>query len=233
MNQVNELPANVDPAKVVDFDMYDPPMIGDGFHQAMKLLQPRNGADVLWTPRNGGHWIAVRGGAIQRVLSDYQYFSNRIGMVPKEQGEANKFLPAQLDPPEYTGYRSIVVRALSPGKVASIADDIRGLAAALIDRVKVNGRCDFVKDFAEQLPIQIFLQICDLPLEDAAELKMMTDRMLKPDPTQSLEEMAESRAGVTSWFRDYLGPVITSRRRGKGDDVLTTDVLPWNSASLS
>lgn len=29
MNQVSELPANVDPAKVVDFDMYDPPIIGD------------------------------------------------------------------------------------------------------------------------------------------------------------------------------------------------------------
>lgn len=222
MTQLCERPAHVDPARVVDYDMYNPPMVDQGFHQAVKRLQPADGADVVWTPRNGGHWIAVRGGAIQRVLSDYEYFSNQIGMVPKEQGLANRFLPSQLDPPAYTGYRSIVVRAISPRRVASITDDIRDLAVALIEKVRANGRCDFVKDFAEQLPIQIFLKICDLPLSDAAQLKLMTDRMLKPDPAQTHDEMAASRAGVTSWFRRYLAPVIASRRGGKADDVLTT-----------
>ena len=58
-------PDHVPDDAVVDLDYHtfggaaDPDFAGD--HQlAWKALQDSEGPDLRWTPRNGGHWIALR-----------------------------------------------------------------------------------------------------------------------------------------------------------------------------
>ena len=70
---------------------------------------------------------------------------------------------------------------LSPRALAGIEERITALTVELIEGVKPKGRCNFVHDFAEQLPVRIFMQVVDLPVEDLPKLKYLADQYTRPD----------------------------------------------------
>ena len=76
-------PDNVPADRVVDFDLYNPPGVEAGFHEAWERLHAPGIPDLVWTPHNGGHWMATRGEMLAEVFSDYERFSCRVMLVPK------------------------------------------------------------------------------------------------------------------------------------------------------
>ena len=68
-------PAHVPAGRVVDVDIYDLPGAHDDVHAAWRRLQGEY--DLVWTPRNGGHWIATGGALIMQLYRDSERFSNR------------------------------------------------------------------------------------------------------------------------------------------------------------
>ena len=62
-----ERPAHVPADLVVDFDIYAPPGVERDYHAAWLALQKPELPPIVWTPRNGGHWIAARGAVIGAV----------------------------------------------------------------------------------------------------------------------------------------------------------------------
>jgi cytochrome P450 len=208
-------PAHVAPERLVDFDIYQPLREGEDFHHSWKALQDSGVPDVIWTPRNGGHWLVLRGKLVSQVLSDYANFSNHTVLVPKDTaGEAYRLIPLSLDPPAHAPFRNLLNTGLSPKAVSSIEASIRKLAANLIEGFRPAGSCNFTKDFAEQLPIRIFMQIVALPMEDMPKLKYLADQFTRPDGTLSYPE-------VTKLFHDYLEPIIRARRGTDGSDMLS------------
>src|SRR3546814_1071188 len=115
-------PENVPIVRLVDFDMYNPTCIESGFHEAWDKLQESSVSDLVWTPRNEGHWIAVRGSSITQVLSDSEHFSNRIIWVPKSVGEEHRMLPSTMDAPDHQQYRRLLNSGLSPKSVRGMED---------------------------------------------------------------------------------------------------------------
>ena len=55
-----DFPANVRPDQVVDFDVFAPEGGRERFYEAWKTLHAGGVPEMVWTPRNGGHWIATR-----------------------------------------------------------------------------------------------------------------------------------------------------------------------------
>jgi cytochrome P450 len=155
-------PPHVPPALVVDFDFMRPgPEGGDPFEAWMQLhgLPP-----LVWTPRNGGHWLATRGEDIPVILKDHGRFSSRrvfIGLNDRPRG-----VPLEYDPPEHGPLRNVLIPAFTPKAVAVWSAEARRLSIELIEGFKPDGGCDFIRDFAQQLPMIIFLKIVDLPLDD-------------------------------------------------------------------
>ncbi|MGH7488872.1 MAG: cytochrome P450, partial [bacterium] len=136
--------------------------------------------DVVWTPRNGGHWIVLRGRLVSRVLSEFCNFSNHTVLVPKETaGEAYRLIPLSLDPPAHAPFRNLLNAGLSPKAVKPIEDTIRKLTIELIEGFRADGGCNFTLQFAEQLPIRIFMMIVDLPVEDKPKLKYLADQFTR------------------------------------------------------
>ena len=79
-----EIPAHVDPALVVDFDYRQPEGIEEGdVYRAYARLH--RGPDIAWTPRHGGHWIAMRAEDIKWIQESWELFSNTEKSVPKGQ----------------------------------------------------------------------------------------------------------------------------------------------------
>ncbi len=209
-----DAPCNVPVGHIVDWDMYHPPGVEHGFHVAWKALHRPGIPDMIWTPRNGGHWIATRAELIAEVLTDAARFSSRVIIVPKADGEHHKMIPTTIDPPEHRPWRSLLNGTLSPRAVRAIERDIRAIAIELIEEMQPHGRSDFIADYAHVFPIRIFLRIVDLPAADAPRLKWLTDQITRPDGSISF-------ADTVAAFHDYLGTVVDRRMGGAGNDMFS------------
>lgn len=213
--QTIDRPSNVPAHHVLDFDIYVPNEDGSDIHATWQGLQNRGLPPIIWTPRNGGHWMVLKGPMVEEVLSDYENFSSYTVLVPKETaGAAYRLIPLSLDPPEHQPFRQLLNGNLSPKAVAPLDPQIRELTATLIDALRPKGECNFTHDFAEKLPVQIFMRLVDLPLEDLPKLKHLADQFTRPDGSLTYPE-------VEQLFREYIRPVIDTRRGSDRQDVLT------------
>ena len=214
-NSEMQCPAHVPPSRYIDFDIYQPLQPGKDLHESWKALQDSDLPDVVWTSRNGGHWMVLRGRLVSTVLSDYANFSNHTVLVPKETaGVAYRLLPLSLDPPAHAPFRNLLSNGLSPKAVGGVEAAIRALTVSLIEGFRARGHCNFVHDFAEQLPIRIFMQIVALPTEDMPRLKYLADQFTRPDGSMSFPE-------VRTNFQAYIAPIIQQRRGQEGADMLS------------
>ena len=211
---LTDRPDHVTPDRVVDFDFFDPPGVAQDFQASWRTLQAPGVPDVVWTPHNGGHWIATRGDLAEDVFADYHKFSNRVVTIPKDRGEQYRMLPTTLDPPEHRPVRNLLNRNLSPTAVNRQAGMIRSVCVELIEGVKPRGECDFLADFAAHFPIRVFMSMVDLPQEDAPMMKYWTDQVVHPDGSMTLEETMQK-------FHEYLEPVVRARQTKAGDDALS------------
>ena len=200
--------------RVVDFDINNPRDLARGFHESFDVLQQPGVPDLVWTPRNEGHWLVTSGQLMMEIFPDFENFSNRIIVVPKSIGEQHQMLPTTLDPPDHRHYRVLLNSGLSAKAINAREQSIRDTARGLIDGFAGNGRCNFVSDYAEKLPIYVFLGMVDLPIEDAAKLKYWSDLIVHPDGTMSYADAAQL-------IYDYLDPYIEQRRKAGGEDLLS------------
>ena len=207
-------PENVSQDQVMDVDIYHLPGAEEDFYGAWARIQREAPADVIWTPHNGGHWIALRGRQIQQVLSDYKHFSNRRVMVPAQRADDLQVLPTVLDPPIHGKFRSLINPPLSAKSVKEMEAFIRKTAIDLIERVRLQGHCDFVTDYADQLPISVFMNMVNLPLSDAPRLKKIGNAVSRDDPDMNMVQAMEA-------LQAYLAPFIEERRAVPGTDALS------------
>ena len=214
--QLAPRPGNVPDDRVIDFNLHMPVPGGQSVHEFWRDVMARAKHDVMWTPHNGGHWMVLDPDLAETVLTDSDRFSSRIVIVPRDPaGEAySKYIPLSLDPPRHGPYRKLLNEGLSPKAISSRKEAMRGLTVELIEGFRAKGRCNFTHDFAEQLPIRIFLRLVDLPLADAPKLKYLADQFTRPDGSITFDE-------VEKGFSDYIGPVIRERRGGSGNDLIT------------
>lgn len=209
-------PSHVPVERVVDFNLHQPV---PGGHSAQRMWREMiDGAahDILWTPYNGGHWVVLDPDFCETILADSDNFSSRVVIVPREPvGETySNFIPLSLDPPANAPYRKILNEQLGPKQIAKLRDDIRELTVELIEKFRASGRCNFVHDFAEQLPLLAFLRLCELPEGDLPQLKHLALQFTRPDGSMELDEVERD-------FRAYIGPVIRERRGASGQDLIS------------
>jgi cytochrome P450 len=210
--EVAPIPAHVPPDRVVDFDIYNPPGAADDYHLALKKLHDAAVPDIFWTPRNGGHWIATRGDDIYRIFKEYEHFSSRQLTVPLV--DHAPLPPIFFDPPEHTAYRALIAPAFMPQAISKLEEKARELAIELIEGFYPRGECEFVSEFAQHLPIGIFMDMVALPAQDRGYLLGLADKMVRPDSAaQKLEALGAIFA--------YLGVKIAERRANPGDDLIS------------
>ena len=204
------LPSHVPPALVIDWDFLHA-VHGDE-DPFLTLKRLHDGPDIFWTPHNKGHWVATRGEDIRKILSDHETFSSRVIFLPAM--DRPRIIPAEIDPPHHAAYRALISPFFYPNAIASWADEARELAAALIEGFRAKGECEFIADFALQLPIVIFMKMCDLPLEHREMLLDWVGPIFRPKTPSDTEE-------ARAKFNNYLVEIIAARRAHPGADLLS------------
>ena len=207
-------PDNVPAERVVEFDLYHPPGLEQGFHEAWAALLTDNVPDLVWTPHNEGHWIATRGKAMGEIFAGHERFSARAYVVPKSVGLQHQMLPVFLDPPHNQPYRDMLTRILTPRRVNDMQGTIRDCANGLIDAVIADGGCDFIASYADQLPVRIFMELVDLPMADLPQIKAWTECTVHIGGPLTYEQAKQA-------IYDYLDPHMDARIGTDRTDMLS------------
>jgi cytochrome P450 len=207
-----DVPSNVPREVIVDFDILNPPSGEDDIHLAWKQAL-QFGPEFVWTPHNGGHWICVRGAALNEIFKDYENFSSKEISLPKGQSPY-PMAPTQSDRPEHTDFRSMLNPLLSPKAVGALEPQARELAVSLIDGLRTRGECEFVHDFAHIMPIVMFLRIMQLPLQDRELLMGLAHRLARP------KDISDKKDAFSKIFA-YMENVVNERRAHPGGDPIS------------
>lgn len=203
-------PAHVPAELVYDFDFYAPGRDGRDVHEAWFSLKAK-APPIFWTPRHGGHWVATSAEAIAQIQSDWEHFSHRSTVIPYR--ETHNFLPINLDPPEHTKFRRLLMPAFTPSAVHRLEARARDIARNLVQTLAPRGECEFIADFARILPVVVFLEMAGLPTQDGAFLAPMAEAVVRGG------EEARAQAFADMW--DYLGGWLERRRTAPGEDLLS------------
>lgn len=208
-----EKPAHVPAELVVDFDFYDVPGAAEDVQAAYAAVQ-KAAPDIFWTPRNGGHWVATRAEDILMMQKDHRRFSYRHVTLPPMPPETPRQIPLEVDPPEHAHYRRPLMQALQPGVVGKLEESVHDVAVETIETLAPRGECEFVEDFAKVLPINVFLRMVNLPMEDKGYLiPIAEDAVRGRDAATRFKAQQDMGAYLYKW--------VVERRENPGDDLLS------------
>ena len=212
-------PAHVPPELVREYEIYhlsgnpkDPFKYLSELHEDKPVFYNLY-ADPIICPN--GAWVVGSFDMLNEVLQDPARFSSR-EMVKYSRliGETWDMIPLELDPPEHTRIRLVVMPMFAPARMKQLTGRVEQRAEDLIKAFRDKGECEFFDDFGMPLPVSIFLELMDLPYSRHAEFyKWGMDIINSYDP--------EERKSATRNIREYLREVLVERRANPGDDVIS------------
>lgn len=209
-------PPHVAQTHVVDFDYLHPDLVEGDVYQSFKRLH--EGPDIKWTGRNGGHWIVSRADDVQWVQESWQLFSHKVKFIPRGSVQM-RLPPLTEDPPMHARYRAIFNPFFTASRVATLATKARDLTIRLIDELQPRGECDFVTEFAQVMPVDMFLGIVDLPLDRREELVEWAAGFVGASDQ-------DARDGNMAKVVEYLSAQLDERYSHPGEDMLSK-IAAW------
>ena len=210
-------PAHVDAGLIVDFDYLRPEGIdGNDIYTVLKPLHDH--PDILWTPRNGGHWIVTRSEDVRWVRERHEIFSHTEFGVPR--GAMNVMMPpVTVDPPYHARFRAVLNPAFTPKAARNLEDHARAVAGQLIDELAPRGSCEFVDEFARVMPVIVFLKIMALDAGRRGEFVKWAVGYTSAKEQGAKDSNAEKVAA-------FLAEQLDARELEPGDDLLSR-IVAW------
>lgn len=207
------VPEHVPSELVVDFDVYRPLQPGLGYFESFKAMQDKGLPDIFWSPHNGGHWVSRRRGHQIEIFADSARFSSEFGLtLPRNANAGHKLVPIEADPPRQLKYRALFASAFTALAIKKLEEGARRLAVRLVEELKPKGGCEFVTEFAQHLPIKIFMEMVDIPEEDRLKLLPLANAQVEADAPKE-ESMA--------LLFEYVAAKVMQRKASPGDDLIS------------
>jgi cytochrome P450 len=217
-------PAHVPEQLVVDFDVHDPALALTPTAWQERVAELRDMAPLVYSQSNKGYWVVTHYDLVCEVLRDpttYSSFPNDLANV--SQG---RLMPIELDPPEHTVMRKVLLPLFTPKRMQEIEPRIRATINDLIDQFCEKGECEFVDAFAHALPTRVFLELMGWPLDDADMFSETTDIALQGLPGRTAEESQQAQAEAAFKIYGYFADVIERVKRGDYDmSSLTAQII--------
>jgi len=191
----------------------------------------RGQCPVHWTshateyPEAPGYWSVTTAEDIHTVSRDWQTYSSGNGVTA-----INGVFPLELtqamfigmDPPKHDRLKSLFQAGFTPRRIAGHEDEIRAIAAGVLDRLAGRETCDLVEEVAQPIVSRVIGSFMGIPeQDDLIWARLMNSALSAGDPdlnpggTQSIVE-----EDIPEIF-ERCGKLIAARREHPTDDLTT------------
>jgi cholest-4-en-3-one 26-monooxygenase len=209
-----------------ELDVYDPgAYVEEVPHAAFRWLRRNDPVHWQALPGGGGYWALTRHADVVAASRDPETFSaaQQSILIQDPDPEALPMLRTQLlsmDPPEHGRLRRTVLGGFTPGMVRRMEPRIRELAAGILDAAADRGECDFVREVAAELPVQVIAEIMGVPASDRHRLSEWGDRLTGMDDPETAVSPQETRQA--SFDMGAYGFALAGERKGRaGGDLIS------------
>ncbi len=197
----------------------------------------RRDEPVSWVdePNGSGFWAVTKYRDIIDVSRTPDLFTSAEGIRLEEMDadeQAARRTMMEHDAPSHTRLRRLVSRGFTRRRVESYEEQIRDLAADVVDAAVAKGDIDFVTDIAQQLPMKMLGRLLGTPDADGPFLVEQGDALLgntDPDFTDHVVDQVDTDEFRLIPFRspsglrlfDYARQQAALRRTDPTDDIIS------------
>jgi cytochrome P450 len=199
-----------------DFDLFATAK-PDPFRRMGEL---HDGPDIFWMRKSdkglGGGisgWVLTRYAMIREALTDTENFAsgNERNMM-SAIGLDWPLIPIELNPPHQQRYRKVLEPFFTPAAIDALDGAIRDTCDDLIAGFAGADSCEFIGEFAEKFPSQIFLDLMGMPRERLADFLIWERGMLRGSPQEVVASMTA--------IHDYLRQFVREQRENPGSALM-------------
>jgi cytochrome P450 len=215
-------------------DLYDYDFENDPVDTLNRL---RREDPVHWSRH--GFWYLTRYDDCAMVLKDPVRFSSAAagwgggnplatagkgeGQSKTEQGLSRTLAQSfnQMDAPDHTRVRSLVVSAFSRRNIEERRERIQSVIDGLLDVAGAKGRFDLITDFAFHVPIIVASEIIGIPSDDRETFRAAFERTAALMAPKRSEESWARALEAGRWVGRYVRNLIGERRMAPRDDLIS------------
>ena len=199
------------------WDPFDPTLRVDPYPLWRRLRDEA----PLWHNERFDFWVLSRFDDIELAHRHPEIYSSAWGTTIELMGEerARTGMIIANDPPRHTLLRSLVSRAFTTRRVASLEGFIRDFCAERLDAQRGKDRFDYVQELGALLPPTVISTLLGVPEADREPLRHDVDGIFHIEPDKGMFNEVSMRSSIA--VRDYLGVQLDERRRQPRDDMLT------------
>ncbi|WP_181779186.1 cytochrome P450 [Pseudonocardia pini] len=183
-----------------DFDI-DDPKFNDNFYDVLDDMVAR--CPVAHSTVGTGYHLINNYEDVRKAGQDWRTFSSAKGFQPN-RGEGIPYLyPEESDPPYHTNWRRALNPFFAPENVNAMEESIRADANDLIDAFIADGKCEFVGQFASELPGRAFFKnLIGVPVEDLPMLLQAMDRHIYGPVAERGEQLGIALAYLGNYLKE-------------------------------
>lgn len=133
----------------------------------------------------------------------------------------------ELEPPEHTRLRKLVLGAFTRNKILALAPGISRTADALINDFP-SGPFDLLDAFARQLPVRVIADLLGVPPDMCPQLLRWSNAMVAMYQARRDDEVERAANAASAEFADYVSGLIGERAKLPRDDLLSELVAAGN-----
>ncbi|MBB5155735.1 cytochrome P450 family protein [Saccharopolyspora phatthalungensis] len=171
-------------------------------------------------------WVITRYDDARAALADHRLGKNAI----RTQEVVNAKLPPDadhgefatelavhmlnMDIPDHTRLRKLVVKAFTARRVESMRPHIEQISAALLDAIPDKSDVNLLDAFAFPLPTQVISEMLGVDESRRDDFRAWTNTILDASDEQALQHAVQSASA-------YMVELIATKRREPADDLIT------------
>jgi cytochrome P450 family 130 len=170
----------------------------------------------------GDYWVLSRYSDVQEAVLDTTRYSSGNGLTVSYGERAAAGLAAvtplvMMDPPEHTGFRSLISRGYTPRRVAEIEPMVRQFVRTRLDAIAELGECDIVTDLFRPVPSFVVAGYLGVPEADRAQFDSWTRGIVEANAAAGPTQAADAAADLFGYFTT----LIERRRTEPADDTIS------------
>jgi len=201
-------------------------------------------AELAWARQKSWVGVSERGYEVLGYDSGWEVENSKetdkgggFGIILDEVGltdgpyrdEWNKQLVCH-DGKERERMRKPVERLLRPGRIAKLQETVRTLINGILDDIDDPSNVEFMSQFAERLPTQLFCSLISAPLELEGDIFRITSKINPPILTFDVAGVKASEAAYWEGL-EIMRKYISARRDNLTDDF-TSEIIRCEQEGL-